>query len=253
MELIYCIFKSFIDPTFAIFALLLVSFLICLMAGKKKGGALFLFLTIVLFYGFSIEPVSNYLSYKLEKDYIKSRSVEEKITLDVIAVLGGGTYDIHALNKTFPGEATTIRLVHAVRKYKEYSAKYLVCVGSSDSKISDAEQMAQMAEEFGVPKERIRIEPKSKTTYENAVEFNKMFVDKGMKIGLVTSAYHMKRSETEFRKFFSNVLPLPAGYLYASPAGTPAVRYIPQSRWLFHNQLIFKEYVGLLWYRIKDI
>lgn len=253
MEFIYYIFKSFIDPIFAIFILFFISFLICLITGKKKGSALLLFLAIVLLYGFSIEPVSNYLSYQLEKDYIKTRPVEGKSALDVIAVLGGGSYDIHALSKTFPGESTTVRLVHAVRMYKEYNAKYLVCVGRSDSKISDAELMAQMAEDFGVPKERIRIEPKSQTTYENAAQFNKMFVDKDMKIGLVTSAYHMKRSETEFRKFFSNVQPLPASYLYASPAGTPAVRYIPQSRWLFHNQIIFREYVGGFWYRIKNI
>lgn len=65
--------------------------------------------------------------------------------------------------------------------------------------------------------------------------------------------YHMKRSETEFRKFFNNVIPLPSNYLYASPVGTPAVRYIPQSQWLYNNQLVFREYVGQLWYGIKDI
>ena len=251
MDQIYDVFKSFIDPIFVIFVLLLISFLICLMTGKKKGVVLFLFLTIVLLYGFSIEPVSNYLSYKLEKDYITTRPVEEKITLDVIAALSGGNYDIQPLNKTFPGKATTVRLVHAVRMYKEYNAKYLVCSGKGNSKISDAALMAQMAEAFGVPKARIRIEAKSINTYEHAVEFNKMFVDKDLKIGLVTSAYHMKRSETEFRKFFRNVLPLPASYLYASPQGTPAVRYIPQSQWLFNNTLVFREYVGRLWYSIK--
>lgn len=253
MDSVYSVFKSFVDPVFIIFVLLLVSFLICLVTGKKKGGALVLFLTIVLLYGFSIEPVSNYLSYKLEKEYITSRPVEEKITLDVIAVLGGGQYDIKTLNKTFPGETTTVRLVHAVRMYKEYNAKYLVCSGKGRGKISNAELMEQMAEDFGVPKARIRIEAKSENTYEHAVEFNKMFVDKDLKIGLVTSAYHMKRSETEFRKFFKNVMPLPAGYLYASPQGTPAVRYIPQAERLFNNKLIIREYIGRLWYSIKSI
>ncbi|MEN6421554.1 MAG: YdcF family protein [Smithella sp.] len=253
MEQLYDIFKSFVDPIFIIFILLLISFLICLISSKKKGGALFLFLTIVLLYGFSIQAMSNYLNYKLEKDYIASHPVDDKMALDVIVVLGGGNYDIHALNKTFPGDATTVRLAHAVQMYKEYNAKYLVCSGKGDGKISNAELMAKMAQDFGVPKERIRIEAKSTNTYEHAVEFNKMFVDKDIKIGLVTSAYHMKRSETEFRKFFSNVLPLPSDYLYASPAGTAAVRYIPQSQWLFNNTLVFKEYIGMFWYSIKDI
>ena len=253
MDQIYDVFKSFVDPIFIIFVLLLISFFIGLIGGKKKSGVLFLFLAIVLLYGFSIEPVSNYLSYKLEKDYITTHPVGEKITFDVIVVLGGGLYDIQPLNKTFPGEATTVRLVHAVQMYKGYNARYLVCSGEGNSKITEAALMAQMAEAFGVPRERIRIEAKSKNTYEHAVEFNKMFVDKGIKIGLVTSAFHMKRSETEFRKFFRNVLPLPASYLYASPQGTPAVRFIPQSQWLLNNTLIFREYVGRLWYSIKGV
>lgn len=91
MEQIYDIFKSFIDPIFVIFILLFISFLICLISGKKKGGALILFLTMVLLYGFSIEPTSRYLSYKLEKDYIKIRPVEDKAPVDVIVALGGET------------------------------------------------------------------------------------------------------------------------------------------------------------------
>jgi len=253
MEQIYDVLKSFIDPVFVIFILLLISLFMGLKTGKKKSGVLFSLLTLILLYGFSIQPTSNYLSYKLEKDYIQSRPTEEKITLDVVAVLSGGSYEIKALNTTFPGESTMVRLAHAVRMYKEHNAKYLVCSGKGDSKISDAELMAQMAEDFGVPKERIRIEARSGNTYDHAVEFDKMFMDKKIKIGLVTSAYHMKRSETQFRKYFSHIIALPASYLYASPAGTSAIRFIPQSQWLLNNQRILREYIGRLWYRIKDI
>lgn len=252
MEQIYDVLKSFIDPIFIIFILLLISFLILLISGKKKSDALLLFFAIVLLYGASIFPVSNYLSYQLEKDCINNHP-KDKIKLDVVVALSGGAYDINTLNKTFPGETTIVRLIQAVRMYKKYDAKYLVCSGKSNSKISDAQLMAQMAEEFSVPKDKIRIDAKSNNTHEHALEFNKMFVDKDIKIGLVTSAYHMKRSEKEFRKFFGNVLPLPANYLYASPAGTPVVRYIPQSQWLYNNTLVLHEYVGQLWYSIKDI
>lgn len=252
MEQIYDVLKSFVDPTFIIFILLFISFLIYLISGKKKSDTLLLFFTIILLYGASIFPMSNYLSYKLEKDYINRSTVKDKIKLDVIVALGGGTYDINALNNTFPGEATTVRLIHAVEMYKKYDAKYLVCSGKGEGKISNAQLMAQMAEEFGVPKDKIQVDAKSNNTYEHAVEFNKRFVNKDIKIGLVTSAFHMKRSEKEFRKFFSNVMPLPSSYLYASPAGTPAVRYIPQSKWLYNNTLALHEYVGQLWYSIKD-
>jgi uncharacterized SAM-binding protein YcdF (DUF218 family) len=208
---------------------------------------------MVLLYGASIQPVSSYLSYQLEKDYINRPPVEDKTTLDVIVALSGGVYEINALNKTFICESTIIRLVHAVQMYKKYNAKYLVCSGNGQGKVSEAALMAQMAEELGVPKDKIRVEAKSKNTYEHAIEFNKIFANKELKIGLVTSAWHMKRSEKEFKKFFSNVQPLPSIYLYSSPAGTPAVRYIPRSQSLYENTLILREYIGLLWYSIKSI
>ena len=249
----YDVLKSFVDPVFIIFVLLLISFLVSSFFGKQKGGGLFLFFIIVLFYGFSIQPVSGYLSYQLEKSYIKNLHVGDRMTMDVIAVLSGTNYDIRTLADTLPGETTTVRLVHAVRMYKQRDAKYLVCSGKGDNRVSGAELMAQMAESLGVPGHRIRLEAKSRNTHEHAVEFNKMFADKNIRIGLVTSAWHMKRSESEFRKYFKNVQPLPAGFLYASPAGSAAVRFIPQSRYLLKNSLILREHVGRFWYSLKSI
>jgi uncharacterized SAM-binding protein YcdF (DUF218 family) len=135
--------------------------------------------------------------------------------------------------------------------YKDYKAQYLVCSGKGDSKISNAELMAQMAEELGVPRDKIRVEAKSENTYQNAVEFNKMFGNKNINIGLVTSAFHMKRSEREFKKYFNNVLPLPAHYLYSSPKGNVVIRYIPQSEELYKTSIAIREIVGQLWYRLK--
>jgi uncharacterized SAM-binding protein YcdF (DUF218 family) len=253
MEQVYHILKSFVDPVFIIFVFLLISFLLSLAGAKKRSGALFLLLTIIMFYGFSIKAVSNFFSYKQEKEYIVSGPAEENKQLDVIVALGGGVYEINALGKTYSSGATVLRLTHALRMYKQHDAKYLVCCGAGHNGLSNAEVMAQMAQEFGVPKERIRIEAKSTNTYEHALELNRMFVDKKIKIGLVTSACHMKRSEAQFRKFFSSVTPLPADYLYASPAGTPVLRFIPQSQPLLDNTLIFRERIGMIWYAIKDI
>jgi len=253
MEQVYDIFKSFVDPVFIIFILLLIMFFIYLASSKKKIDMLPLLFVIILLYGFSIFPVSNYLSYQLEKEYISPAAVKDKMTPDVIVVLSGGASDINALAKTFPGETTTVRLVHAVQMYKKYNAHYLVCSGKSDGKVADARIMAKMAEELGVPKDKIHIESKSRNTYEHAEEFNKLFADKNLKVGLVTSASHMKRSQRQFRKYFNNVLALPTGYLYASPAGTAAVRYIPHSRWLYNNALVFHEFLGQMWYSIKTV
>jgi uncharacterized SAM-binding protein YcdF (DUF218 family) len=117
--------------------------------------------------------------------------------------------------------------------------------------VSEAEAMARLAEKLGVPKEKIKIEPNSRNTGENASEVNKMFTNKNINIGLVTSAFHMKRSEREFKRYFNNVLPLPAHYLYSSPERNVVIRYMPRSEELYKTSIALKEIFAQLWYRLK--
>ena len=250
MEEVYTIFKGFLDPLFIVFVLLFISFFLFWLNCKKKNGALILLLSIVLIYGASIAPVANYLCYYLEKDYINNPTAGDK-NIDAIVVLGSGTKDINALKNTFNTGIESLRLLHAVVVYNKTGAKSFVCSGKGYGKISEAEAMGRLAGKLGVPKEKIKIEPNSKNTGENAIELNKMVGNKNTNIGLVTSAFHMKRSEREFKKYFNNVVPLPAHYLYSSPIGNPVIRYIPQSEELYKTSLALKEIVAQLWYRLK--
>jgi len=250
MEEVYTILKGFIDPLFIVFVLIFISFILFLLNCKKKGGALILLLSIILIYGASIAPVANYLCYNLEKDYINNPAAVNK-KIDVIVVLGCGTKDINALKDTFNTGMESLRLLHAVVVYNKTGAKYFVCSGKGYDKTSQAEVMARLAEKLGVPKEKIRIEPNSKNTGENAIELNKMFVNNNINIGLVTSAFHMKRSEREFKKYFNNVLPLPAHYLYSSPGRNSVIKYMPQSEELYKTSIALKEIIGQLWYSLK--
>ncbi len=250
MEEIYTIFKGFIDPIFIIFVLLIISFLICLTASKKKTGALILLLTTILFYGTSIFPTANYLCYYLEKDYINNPAATDN-NIDVIAVLGYAVNDINALKNTLPSERTSARVLHAVEIYNKNGAKYFVCSGKGPGKTAEAAVMARLAQNLGVPKEKIKIEDRSANTWQNAAEFNKMFTNKNISVGIVTSAYHMKRSEREFKKYFNNISPLPASYFYSSANGNYVLKYIPQTEELYKTSIALKEIAGQLWYIIK--
>jgi uncharacterized SAM-binding protein YcdF (DUF218 family) len=223
-----------------------------MIANKKKTGALILLLSIVLLYGVSTFPTANFLCYYLEKDYINNSSILEKNT-DVIVVLGGGSKDIDALKNTFLTEITAARVLHAIEVYNKNGAKYFVCSGKGAGKISEAAVMAQLAEKLGVPKEKIRIEDKSMNTWQHAAELNKMFANKNISVGIVTSAYHMKRSEREFKKYFNNVFALPANYFYSSREGNSVVKYMPQSEELYKTSIALKEIIGQLWYSMKDL
>jgi uncharacterized SAM-binding protein YcdF (DUF218 family) len=250
MEEIYTIFKVFLDPLFIVFVLLIISLFLFFLNCKKKNGALILLLSIVLIYGASIAPVANYLCYYLEKDYLSKPAAEAK-NVDVIVVLGCGTKNINALKNTSNTAIESLRLLHSVVVYNRTGARYFVCSGKGSDKTSQAEAMASLAEKLGVPKEKIRIESNSKNTGENAAEVGKIFANKNINIGLVTSAFHMKRSEQEFKKYFNTVLPLPAHYLYSSPGKNVVIRYMPQSEELYKTSLAFKEIVAQLWYRLK--
>ncbi|PKN70904.1 MAG: hypothetical protein CVU54_02675 [Deltaproteobacteria bacterium HGW-Deltaproteobacteria-12] len=250
MEDVYLIFKSFADPVFIIFILLLISLVLCFIGTKKKNGILILVLAIILLYGGSIAPVANYLAYSLEKDYLRAPSPAEN-KLEVIIVLGGGVIDINTLNSTFPSESSAARLLHGVSILNKYGAKYFICAGKGAGGISEGEVMARMALELGVPKEKIRIDAKSNNTWEHAVELNKMFVNKNTYVGIVTSGYHMKRAEKEFKKYFRNVVPLPASHSYATPVGRNPVQYIPQTAALSATANMLRELIGSIWYDIK--
>lgn len=250
MEDIYLIFKSFTDPVFIIFTLLTAALVSCFISSKKKSGVLVLGFAILLLYGLSITPVANYLAYSLEKDYFRAPAPAEK-NIDVIVVLGGGASDIRTLNNTFASEASAARLLYGIEMFNKYRAKYLLCAGKGAAKISEGEVMAKMALALGVPKEKIRIDAKSNNTWEHAVELNKLFTNKNIHVGLVTSGYHMKRSEKEFKKYFRNVVPLPASYLYSSTKEKNVLKYIPQTVTLNATATILREFIGFLWYEIK--
>lgn len=251
MDEVYAVFKGFFDPIFIVFVLLVISFIVFFTNTKKKSDTLPFLLCIILIYGISIAPVANYLCYHLEKDYINNPESFIKNNIDVIVVLGAGARQINALKDTFNTEIETARLVHAVTIYNKTGAQYFICSGKGDGKISEAEVMAKLAEKLGVPKEKIRMEPNSKNTSEHVRELHKMFSNKNINIGLVTSAFHMKRSEQEFKKYFNNAMPLPAHYLYSSPIKNVVVRYMPRSEELYKTSIALREIIAQLWYRMK--
>ncbi|MEN6623967.1 MAG: YdcF family protein [Smithella sp.] len=249
MENLYIICKGLIDPVFIIFVLMIIALITSFTGNKKKNGVLILGLAVLFLYGLSIAPVANYLAYSLEKDYFRVQTIKKPF--DVIIVLGRGINYVNALNSSFASEGTAARLLHGVEILNKYGSNYFVCAGKGDSRMSEGEMMAQMALTLKVPNEKILIDTKSANTWEHAVELNKMFVNKNIYVGIVTSGYHMKRAEKEFKKYFNNVVPLPASYLYSQQNKKNFLKYIPQTTTLNITSNALKEYTGSIWYGFK--
>jgi uncharacterized SAM-binding protein YcdF (DUF218 family) len=253
MEDLYAVCKAFTDPVFIIFILLTFALIFCFLNRRKNNNVPLLFLSaaILLLYGLSIEPVANYLAYSLEKDYFHPPVVKKPV--EVIIVLGGGVHDINPLNSSFVSETSAARLLHGVEMLNKYGAKHLICAGKGSAETAEGEVMAREALKIGVPKEKVRIDAQSNNTWEHAVELNKMLADKNIGVGIVTSGYHMKRSEREFKKYFNNVVPLPASYSYTSSTQSYILKYLPQTARLYKTSIMLREFIGSVWYKIKSL
>ena len=249
MDTLYSFAKSLIDPVVVVVVLLAAGTLTAL-SRKKRGAALFLVPALFILYGLSISPVAGTLCRSLENDYITEGPVQPG-RLDVVVVLGGGVAETAATGETLLSQASASRLLRAVQLFRESGAAQLLCAGKGIGRTSEGDVMAAAAERLGVPRGKILADPLSENTRGHAVEADRRFADKTIRIGLVTSAYHLKRSATELRNYFPNVEPFPSDYLYSHPGGPAIPAFVPNTGSLFKSAVALHEMAGILWYRLK--
>ena len=79
--------------------------------------------------------------------------------------------------------------------------------------ISESEVAAQLLKELGLPAPRLRLEPRSRNTSENAIYARDLLKPKpGERWVLVTSASHIPRAVGCFSKAGFHVIPYPVDY-----------------------------------------
>jgi uncharacterized SAM-binding protein YcdF (DUF218 family) len=185
---------------------------------------------------------------------------------DVIVVLGGGTraYDYPRLSSEV-NEAGD-RLLYAAQLYQHGVAPRILLSGGSSRVLgkassSDAENMARVLTEIGIPVDALISEDVSRNTHENAVETRRILQDQGIdRIVLVTSAVHMPRAESVFRKAGFAVIPAPTDYQITEQDWAYFIRpnlliqlnnLIPVAHHLELTSRALKEYIGLVVYGIR--
>jgi uncharacterized SAM-binding protein YcdF (DUF218 family) len=108
--------------------------------------------------------------------------------------------------------------------------------------------MARTLESFGPVPGDVRLEPRSRTTYENAVETSAL-VGPGKRIALVTSALHMPRAMALFRQQGLEATAFPCDYL--TGPREPGVReYLPDLQAFRSSSLAINEWAGLWLYTL---
>ncbi len=250
--------KSFTTPLVWALVLLMLGAALTRPGRRKRlfaAGRLLLLLGIVLLAGLSLRPVANLLAYPLESRYPQP-SPETLNQLDVIVVLGGGMHPSGALRREAELDQFSYpRFCQGVRVFRQNNAGLLAFCGGPPwlGAESEAETMKTIALHLGVPAERILTETQSHNTFENLAKLAPLLPPgQGRRIGLVTSAMHMRRAVGVFAGQFPHdtVVPIPVDYSY-DPIRWIQRSFVPSVRNLEQSSNALHEWIGLLWYRLR--
>jgi len=218
---------------------------------KPRLSKTCLLLALICVFTFSTPFLPNALIAHLEHRYTPPDPLPH---VDAVIVLSG----MVVLEKSTPekiefGEGVE-RILEGIRLVKQGVADRLILSGGSGSLTeqtkSEARMLRQFAMDFGIPDQRILVEPSSRNTYENAVETAKLMRRHGISSSiLVTTASHLPRAMGCFRKI--GVEPIPYGVDFHSDQNshiTPG-DFIPNVGNLRGLTWILHEYFGLVMYK----
>jgi uncharacterized SAM-binding protein YcdF (DUF218 family) len=252
------IVKSFATPIVWVLALLILGLVLTAPSRRRRlftAGRLLLFLGVALLIALSLNPVANWLAYPLESRY-RQPAADVLDRLDLVVVLGGGTLPASPLRPgTELGKYSLPRFYHGVRFFRQSGADLLAFCGGPprEGAESEAQVMKAMAMDLGVPAERIVAETESHNTFENLANLARLLpVGEGRRIGLVTAATHMRRScRVAVRQFpHDTIIPIPVHFTY-DPIGWSQDSVVPSVRHLERSTVALREWVGLVWYRLR--
>jgi uncharacterized SAM-binding protein YcdF (DUF218 family) len=215
-------------------------------AGRWLASASLVVLAVL---GFS--PVGNALIIPLEHRFA-SWSPKGRVP-DGIIVLGGAIDGSAANDQVVLNEAAE-RITIIPELARRYPNARILFSGGSGALIYDGAAEAQVAgrllESFGIARDRVTLEDRSRNTAENAA-FSKALSHPrpGELWLLVTSAYHMPRAIGAFRKVGFPVEPYPVDWRTRS--GEDALRpFVSVSDGLQRTDAAVHEWLGLLIYWI---
>ncbi len=231
--------------------LVLLLFLACLRRsrrGRRNVPALTL-ATLLLVLG--VLPVGDLLMRPLEDRFPRPASPPAHV--DGIIVLGGAVApDITAVRHVVAVNDHAERLMEGAALARRFPGALLVHTGGTVAILPGGATEAAVAGQWfaldGIAADRIRLEDRARTTWENAVLTRELVQPQPGQVWLlVTSAAHMPRSVGVFRRVGWDVVPWPVDY-QTGPL-LPMSLSLPVTGRLAVLDDAVHEWVGLLYYR----
>jgi uncharacterized SAM-binding protein YcdF (DUF218 family) len=238
-------FKELILPPFPWLFLLLI----VLIFWQRRWARKLLFATFCLIVALHCGIVGYGLRYPLESRYPPLRDPAQAEPYDAIVVLTSSIIPATGLIP-FPSidEYMFRRLDETWRLYR-LRPKPIVVSGGHVNPFTPPMNENQIARDYlirwGVPKNDVLAEDKSRDTFESAVEVEKILRAKGWRrYLLVTSAVHMPRSMLAFAAKAPEPVPAPGDFSLAEFELTP-LDFVPNEGVARRIFISLHEYIGL--------
>ena len=221
----------------AIALALLVGAAVLLRRGRVRRAERWLWAGIALLWIASLPALSFQLNDWLEMRYAPVRP-EDAPQAGAIVLLGGAIAPPYPPLYWMDLNEAADRIVHASRLWRAGKAPIIVVSGGGGPFTGGpqvpADAMADLLVEWGIPRDALVLERRSRNTWENALYSKELLDARGIHdVLVVTSASHMTRALAVFRTLG----------LHAIPAGTD---YSGGATMLYSNPLVWLPDVGAL-------
>ncbi len=174
-----------------------------------------------------------------------------------LAVVLGGTADANRepKDRLFFHKSGADRITHALNLYHAGKVKKILFTGGNSQVFEDPERDNTPIYDFyvmcGVAPEDIIIESSSRNTHENALFVKDLVANnsKSGKVILITSAFHMRRSEGCFKKVGIDVTGFSTDFYTVLPKNRFAIDGIIPSTYVLGDwSFLIKEWIGYIAY-----
>jgi len=239
---------SYINFGYPLFLVLTFAGLIYLWRSCERRKPWLAFMGFLGLFLYSYVPVSWLFALPLESGYDTNPIPRE--SGQALVVLSGGAYPPGPDRPyTLPEQQTYERSRHTAWLYKNWKALPVLACGGGPYHEPLSFTMREVLEAEGVPPDKIWLETRSGTTYENAVYGCEILRRHGIsQIVLVDEARFLPRAVACFRKQGIKVTPAAFNFTHLY---WEADDILPTSRAIHMNGELVHEYLGLLWYRLR--
>ncbi|MBI4726140.1 YdcF family protein [candidate division TA06 bacterium] len=245
------ILSYLLNPLTIILILLAFSAFLLWQKKHKKAGLYLLLLGLVAFIFASYGFIGNSLLKGLENRYPPLLDVSQATRAKWVVVLGASmTSDPKIPLTSQLSEGSVIRAIEGIRIWRQMKGSRLIFSGGAVFHAqSEAYGMARLARQLGVPDSGLLREDKSLDTDDQARLIKEIV--KGDTIILVTSAAHMLRSVSLFKKQGVALIPAPTHFLIKDAPKFKPNRLFPNSGNIQAAETLFHEYLGLAWSKLR--